>query len=100
MIASRWATVPIALVTIVTGCSGHEGRSGGSTAAASGSVSGSLSASNQAQTQDPGNWSMAPGDYANTRFSKLNEITATNVNRMKVAWTFSTGMVAGHEAAP
>ena len=43
---------------------------------------------------------MAPGDYANTRFSRLDEITAANVSRMKVAWTFSTGMVAGHEAAP
>jgi lanthanide-dependent methanol dehydrogenase len=100
MIASRWTVVPIALVTTLAGCSGHEGRSGGSTAGSSGSVSGTLSASNQAQAQDPGNWTMAPGDYANTRFSRLNEITAGNVSRMKVAWTFSTGMVAGHEAAP
>lgn len=42
---------------------------------------------------------MAPGDFASTRFSALNEINTGNVNRMKVAWTFSTGMLAGHEAA-
>jgi PQQ-dependent dehydrogenase (methanol/ethanol family) len=43
---------------------------------------------------------MAPGDYGNTRFSQLDEITSANVGSMKVAWTFSTGVLAGHEAAP
>ena len=45
-------------------------------------------------------WPMAPGDYANTRFSTLGDINASNVNQLKEAWTFATGTVGGHEAAP
>jgi lanthanide-dependent methanol dehydrogenase len=43
---------------------------------------------------------MAAKDYANTRFSGLSQITTQNVRNLKVAWTFSTGNVRGHEAAP
>ena len=39
-------------------------------------------------------------DYANTRFSALDQIEAGNVSRLKVAWTFSTGVLRGHEGAP
>ena len=45
-------------------------------------------------------WSMPTGDYANTRYSKLNQITAANVGKLQVAWTFSTGVLRGHEGAP
>ena len=47
-----------------------------------------------------GDWLTAGGDYRQTRFSSLNEITAANVGDLKVAWTFATGLVRGHEAAP
>ena len=43
---------------------------------------------------------MAAKNYASTRFSALNEINTSTVNRLRVAWTFSTGVTAGHEAAP
>jgi PQQ-dependent dehydrogenase (methanol/ethanol family) len=43
---------------------------------------------------------MAAKDLASTRYSSLNEITRTNVGRLRVAWTFSTGVNAGHEAVP
>lgn len=39
-------------------------------------------------------------DYANTRYSDLAQIDAGNVGRLKVAWTFSTGVLRGHEGAP
>lgn len=39
-------------------------------------------------------------DYANTRFSKLDQITKDNVKNLQVAWTFSTGVLRGHEGAP
>ena len=39
-------------------------------------------------------------DYANTRYSTLDRITAANVGRLAVAWTFSTGVLRGHEGAP
>jgi PQQ-dependent dehydrogenase (methanol/ethanol family) len=47
-----------------------------------------------------GEWHQAPGDFANTRFSRLDEITAENVGRLQVAWTFTTGVSRGQEAAP
>ena len=39
-------------------------------------------------------------DAANTRYSPLDGITAGNVARLQVAWTFSTGVLRGHEGAP
>ncbi|HJR35132.1 MAG TPA: methanol/ethanol family PQQ-dependent dehydrogenase [Gemmatimonadales bacterium] len=47
-----------------------------------------------------GEWPIASGDYANTRFSGLTQITAGNVARLEVSWTFSTGVLRGQEAAP
>jgi alcohol dehydrogenase (cytochrome c) len=43
---------------------------------------------------------MAAKDYASTRFSKLDQITTSNIHSLKLAWTFSTGLTRGHEAAP
>ncbi|WP_372337995.1 MULTISPECIES: methanol/ethanol family PQQ-dependent dehydrogenase [unclassified Mesorhizobium] len=43
---------------------------------------------------------MQTGDYANTRYSKLNQITADNVKNLQVKWTFSTGVLRGHEGGP
>src|ERR1700712_2896972 len=50
--------------------------------------------------QNPKDWVMPAGDYANTRYSKLNQITAANVGKLQVAWTFSTGVRRGHEGGP
>jgi PQQ-dependent dehydrogenase (methanol/ethanol family) len=49
---------------------------------------------------DAKNWAMQTGDYANTRYSKLNQITADNVKNLQVKWTFSTGVLRGHEGGP
>jgi alcohol dehydrogenase (cytochrome c) len=51
-------------------------------------------------TQDPNQWILQTGNYANTRFSKLDQINASNVDKMQVAWTFSTGVLRGHEGSP
>ncbi len=45
-------------------------------------------------------WPMPAGDYANTRFSPLTEITPANARHLTVGFTFSTGLLRGHEAAP
>jgi len=50
--------------------------------------------------QNPKDWVMPAGDYANTRYSKLNQINASNVGKIQVAWTFSTGVLRGHEGGP
>ena len=49
---------------------------------------------------DAKNWAMPTGDYANTRYSKLNQITKDNVKDLQVKWTFSTGVLRGHEGGP
>ena len=51
-------------------------------------------------SQDAKQWVMPAGDYANTRHSSLKQITADNVGKLQVAWTFSTGVLRGHEGAP
>jgi len=51
-------------------------------------------------SQNPAEWVMPTGDYANTRYSKLKQITAANVGKLQVAWTFSTGVLRGHEGGP
>ena len=50
--------------------------------------------------QDPNQWAIQTGDYANTRYSKLDQINAGNVGKLQAAWTFSTGVLRGHEGAP
>ena len=51
-------------------------------------------------SQSPKDWVMPTGDYANQRYSKLKQITADNVGKLQVAWTFSTGVLRGHEGGP
>ncbi|HEU5276520.1 MAG TPA: PQQ-dependent dehydrogenase, methanol/ethanol family [Xanthobacteraceae bacterium] len=51
-------------------------------------------------SRDPNQWPMAPRDYANTRFSPLDQIKASNIGQLHVAWTFSLGADRGQEAAP
>jgi PQQ-dependent dehydrogenase (methanol/ethanol family) len=43
---------------------------------------------------------MAAHDYSSTRYSPLSEITPANANQLKLAWSFSTSIDKGHEAAP
>jgi lanthanide-dependent methanol dehydrogenase len=103
MLSGDWTRMTLLCGSIlaVASCSAQEGQPQGSTATSSGSIAGSLAAPDfESLRQDPANWTMAAGNYASTRFSQLDEINTGNVARLKVAWTFSTGMVAGHEAAP
>jgi lanthanide-dependent methanol dehydrogenase len=51
-------------------------------------------------SQDAKQWVMPAGNYANTRYSALKQVTADNVGKLQVAWTFSTGVLRGHEGAP
>jgi PQQ-dependent dehydrogenase (methanol/ethanol family) len=53
-----------------------------------------------ANEPEDGQWLMPAKNYASTRFSGLDQINADNVKGLKVAWTFSTGVNRGHEAAP
>lgn len=46
------------------------------------------------------NWVMPLGDYQGTRYSKLEQIDRDNVGDLRVAWSFSTGELRGHEGGP
>ncbi len=50
--------------------------------------------------ENPKNWPIWGGNYAGTRFSKLKQINNKNVKDLQVAWTFSTGVLRGHEGGP
>ena len=51
-------------------------------------------------TKNPANWATWGGDYAGTRYSTLSQINTSNVKNMQPAWTFSTGVLRGHEGGP
>jgi lanthanide-dependent methanol dehydrogenase len=50
--------------------------------------------------KDANQWAMPTGDYANHRYSELKQITKDNVKDLRPVWTFSTGVLRGHEGAP
>ena len=48
----------------------------------------------------PSEWVMPAGDYANHRYTPLKQINAENVHSLHPVWTFSTGVLRGHEGGP
>jgi len=69
-------------------------------AAALGMTAASASDNLQKMSQNPKDWVMPAGNYANQRYSELKQINAKNVGKLQVAWTFSTGVLRGHEGGP
>jgi lanthanide-dependent methanol dehydrogenase len=45
-------------------------------------------------------WTIPAKNYASTRYSGLDQINVANVAGLQLAFTFSTGVTRGHEAAP
>jgi PQQ-dependent dehydrogenase (methanol/ethanol family) len=45
-------------------------------------------------------WTMPNKNPSATRFSDISQINTGNVKDLKVAWTFSTGVLRGHEGGP
>ena len=50
--------------------------------------------------QNPSEWVMPNANYANTRYSSLAQINQQNANKLEPQWTFSTGVLRGHEGGP
>ncbi|MGF1622584.1 MAG: lanthanide-dependent methanol dehydrogenase XoxF5 [Rhodomicrobiaceae bacterium] len=50
--------------------------------------------------KDPNQWVSPTGNYANWRYSELDQINKDNVGDLQVAWTMSTGVLRGHEGNP
>ena len=51
-------------------------------------------------SEDPKYWAFPSGNYSNHRFSKLKQINNRNAGKLAAAWTFSTGVLRGHEGGP
>src|ERR1700746_511238 len=49
---------------------------------------------------EPGNWMLYRRTYDGQGYSPLDKINTTNVKNLEPAWTFSTGVIEGHEAPP
>jgi alcohol dehydrogenase (cytochrome c) len=49
---------------------------------------------------DPAQWVMPSHDYSSQRYSTLDQINTTNVANLRPSWTFSTGVLRGHEGQP
>ena len=65
-------------------------------------VPGVVSANDEvmALSQDANNWAMWGRTYDGQRYSPLDQINKENVGGLQVAWTFSTGVLRGHEGGP
>ncbi|MFC4308854.1 PQQ-dependent dehydrogenase, methanol/ethanol family [Steroidobacter flavus] len=58
-----------------------------------------ISAPAAASPPEDGQWMMPARDYANTRFSGLDEINTDNVSKLQLEFTFATGTLLGQESA-
>ena len=67
---------------------------------AGGVVAASANPALQGMIDDPKQWVIQTGDYKNQRYSALDQINKDNVDDLQVAWTFSTGVLRGHEGSP
>ncbi len=93
----RRTRVVVALCALAAACS-RDDRPARAAADSLSTVSGTSIAA--PRTGPAGEWQMPAGDYANSRFSELNQITAANAKGLHPAWTFSTGVLRGHEGLP
>jgi alcohol dehydrogenase (cytochrome c) len=73
--------------------------SGLTLACSSGTPTSSGGAATTATAEDQ-QWTMPGKNASLTRFSNVSEINTENVKSLKVAWTFSTGVLRGHEGGP
>ena len=52
------------------------------------------------QNPEPANWLMYRGNYEGWGYSPLSQINTENVKNLAPVWSFSTGVVEGHESPP
>lgn len=45
-------------------------------------------------------WPMPAKDFSSARYSDMRDINSGNISKLKSSFTFSTGVMRGHEAAP
>jgi PQQ-dependent dehydrogenase (methanol/ethanol family) len=50
--------------------------------------------------KDKSQWAIPAGNYASQRFSTLTQINTATAKNLHPVWTFSTGVLRGHEGGP
>ncbi len=93
-----WASVCL-LVFSQTGC-GSGGESSAPAKAAPTPAAPEDTRPLRAPPADDGEWHIPAKDFGSTRFSGLDQITTGNVARLQPEFSFSTGVLRGHEAVP
>ncbi len=51
-------------------------------------------------SKDANQWVMPLGNYSSTRYSDLSQINTRTAKNLRPVWTFSTGVLRGHEGGP
>ena len=85
----------LATLVVLSGCS----RTDSAAPATATTIPGARIAS-APPNNNVGEWLLPGRDYSNSRYSELSQITPTNAKQLRVAWTFSTGVLRGHEGQP
>ena len=67
---------------------------------AAGSLGASANDSTVKAVADANQWAVAGHDYANTRYSPLNQINADNVGKLTLAYSFSLASLRSNESSP
>lgn len=88
--------LPLICVSLISSCNSPQTKTNKS----SGSPVPQVTAGASGTVADDGQWARPAKDYQATRFSGLDEINTSNVANLRLAWTFSTGVNRGQEAAP
>jgi glucose dehydrogenase len=47
-----------------------------------------------------GQWAIPAGNYSSQRYSDLKQINTSTAKNLRPVWTFSTGVLRGHEGGP
>jgi PQQ-dependent dehydrogenase (methanol/ethanol family) len=54
----------------------------------------------QAMSKDSAQWAIPLGNYSSQRYSELKQINTSTAKNLHPVWTFSTGVLRGHEGGP
>jgi PQQ-dependent dehydrogenase (methanol/ethanol family) len=96
----RWTLAGLLVIAALVGCRAEDSAGHGTPAPRATGGGAPRSQASQTPQAEDGQWVMPAKNYASTRYSGLDQINAGNVKSLQVAWTFSTGVVRGHEGAP
>jgi glucose dehydrogenase len=51
-------------------------------------------------SKDPAQWVIPAGNYGSQRYTSLTQINTKTAKNLRPVWTFSTGVLRGHEGGP